>query len=125
MAKVSKDNVSQVKDFGLAEDRNEELGGYTVSFVTIKADHDLGPILAKLPAGHCTCPHWGYLLKGQITVRYPDHEEVIKAGEAFYLPPGHAPEATAGTEIIQFSPTDQIQALEAAMAKVMAQVQSG
>ena len=50
MAKVSKDNVSQVKDFGMAEDRNEELGGYTVSFVTIKADHDLGPILAKLPA---------------------------------------------------------------------------
>ena len=45
MPKASRANASQVKDFGIAEDRSEELGGYTVNFVSILADHDLGPML--------------------------------------------------------------------------------
>ena len=52
-------------------------------------------------------------------VRYDDHEEVIEAGDAFYMPPGHAPEADAGTEFVQFSPTDQLAATEAAIKKAM------
>lgn len=52
-----------------------------------------------------------------MTVRYSDHEEIVQAGEAFYMPPGHVPAATAGTEFLQFSPTDQIQAVEAHVAK--------
>jgi mannose-6-phosphate isomerase-like protein (cupin superfamily) len=119
MPKAARDSVSQVKDFGIAEDRSEDLGGYTVTFVTILKDHDLGPMLAGLPGGHCSCPHWGYVVKGQLTVRYGDQEEVIGAGEAFYLPPGHAPAATAGSEFIQFSPTDQLQATEAAIIRAM------
>ena len=43
MPKASRANASQVKDFGIVEDRSEELGGYTVNFVSILADHDLGP----------------------------------------------------------------------------------
>jgi len=117
MAKTSKDSASQVRDLGVAEDRTEELGGYTVNFVSIRQDQDLAPILSGLPGGHCTCPHWGYLLKGEMTVRYSDHEEIVQAGEAFYMPPGHVPAATAGTEFLQFSPTDQIQAVEAHVAK--------
>jgi len=117
MAKTSKDSASQVRDLGVAEDRTEELGGYTVNFGSIRQDQDLAPILSGLPGGHCTCPHWGYLLKGEMTVRYSDHEEIVQAGEAFYMPPGHVPAATAGTEFLQFSPTDQIQAVEAHVAK--------
>jgi hypothetical protein len=41
-------------------------------------------------------------------VRYDDHEEVIEAGAAFYMPPGHAPEAEAGTETVQFSPAEKL-----------------
>jgi len=69
MAKTSKDSASQVRDLGVAEDRTEELGGYTVNFVSIRQDQDLAPILSGLPGGHCTCPHWGYLLQGEMTVR--------------------------------------------------------
>ena len=123
MPKTSRANASQVKDFGIAEDRSEELGGYTVNFVSILADHDLGPMLAGLPGGHCSCPHWGYVVKGELTVRYGDREEVIGAGEAFYMPPGHVPAATAGSEFVQFSPTDQLQAVEAEIAKAIAQMQ--
>jgi mannose-6-phosphate isomerase-like protein (cupin superfamily) len=122
MPKTSRANASQVKDFGIAEDRSEDLGGYTANFVSILTDHDLGPMLAGLPGGHCSCPHWGYVVKGELTVRHGDREEVIGAGEAFYMPPGHVPAATAGSEFVQFSPTDQLQAVEAEIAKAMAQM---
>ena len=63
------------------------------------------------------------MVKGKLTVRYGDREEVIGAGEAFYLPPGHMPAATAGSEFVQFSPTGQLQAVEAAIVKAMQQMQ--
>ena len=87
--------------------------------MTIKEDHSLAPMLSGLPEGRCWCPHWGYIFKGRITVTYADREEVFEAGDAFYMPPGHAPEAEEGTELIQFSPTDQLAEIEAALAKAM------
>jgi len=107
------------KDFGVAVDRTTIVDGYAISFVSIRQNHDLAPILASLPTGRCTCPHWGYLVKGRVIVRYDDHEEVINAGEAFYMPPGHAPEAEAGTELVQFSPADQLAEVEAAIMASM------
>ena len=104
MPKASKESAPDVQDFGVAVDRTAHLDGYTVNFVTIRETHDLAPMLAQLPSGNCTCPHWGYVFKGRIVMRYPDHEEIIEAGDAFYFPPGHAPEAEAGTELVQFSP---------------------
>jgi hypothetical protein len=91
--------------------------------VSILAGHDLGLMLAGLPGGRCSCPHWGYVVQRELTVRYGDREEVIGAGEAFYMPPGHVPAATAGSEFVQFSPTDQLQAVEAEIAKAIAQMQ--
>ena len=115
MPKVSKATAAEVDDFGVAEDRHDDLDGYTVNFVTIRQSHDLAPMLKGLPGGNCPCPHWGYLISGRIVVRYDDHEEVIEAGDAFYMPPGHAPEAEEGTEIVQFSPAAQLAEVVAAM----------
>jgi hypothetical protein len=56
-----------------------------------------------------------------MTVSYPDHKEVIEAGDAFYMPPGHTPAAEAGTEFIMFSPADLLAETEAAIAKAMQQ----
>lgn len=123
MPKASKESVTEVRDYGVAEDRTGDLDGYTVNFVSIRQDHDLAPMLSGLPGGHCSCPHWGYVLKGRMIVRYADHEEVCEAGDAFYLPPGHAPAAEAGTEFIQISPSDQLQEVEAAVVKAMQQMQ--
>jgi hypothetical protein len=119
MPKTSKETATNVQDFGVAIDRTEELDGYTVSFVTIKETHDLGPILKNLPTGDCQCPHWGYITKGRMVVRYDDHEEVCEAGDAFYMSPGHAPAADAGTEILMFSPTPEFEELQAAIMKAM------
>ena len=35
-----------------------------------------------------------------------DRDEVYEAGDAYYAPPGHIPVVTAGTEVVEFSPTE-------------------
>jgi len=119
MTKASKETTPITMDFEIAEDRACALDDFTVNFVTIRQDHDLAPMLAGLPGGMCQCPHWGVMQKGRITVRYADREEVFEAGDAFYMSPGHTPAAEAGTEFIQFSPTDLLEQTEAAIAKAM------
>ncbi len=123
MPKASRDSASRVEQHGPAEDRSEELDGYTVNFVTLSQDMDLAPMLAGLPGGHCPCPHWGYVFKGQLTWRFEDHEEVFEAGDAFYVPPGHAPMAAAGSEFVQFSPSEQLAEVQAAMMARMQEMQ--
>jgi len=120
MDKASKATAPVKMDIPLAEDRACQLDGYTVDFVTIRVDHDLAPMLASLPGGMCHCPHWGVMIKGRVTVQYADREEVYEAGDAFYMAPGHTPAAVAGTELIQFSPTDLLAETEAALARGLA-----
>ena len=119
MAKVSRETTDTVKDYGAVLDRFSDVDGTTVNFVAVHETMDLAPMLAALPGGHCSCPHWGYLFAGRMTVRYADHEEVYEAGDAFTMPPGHVPVAEAGTEFVQFSPTDQLAATEAAIASAL------
>jgi hypothetical protein len=42
---------------------------------------------------------------GQITFRWADHDETYGAGDVYYAPPGHLPLITAGTSLVEFSPT--------------------
>jgi hypothetical protein len=58
-----------------------------------------------------------------MTYRFADHEETVEAGDAFYLPPGHVPIVAAGTELVQFSPTEQLRVVEATMASNMQAMQ--
>jgi len=123
MPKVSRGSATNVADMGAAEDRGEELDGYAVTFVTIRQDADLAPMLKGLPDDRCQCPHWGYVFSGTLTWRYADHEEVCEAGEAYYAPPGHTPSATAGSEFLQISPAEELRAVEAAINKNMQAMQ--
>ena len=120
MPKLSASAAPQVKDFGLGVDRSGDLDGYTVSFVSIRQGHSLAGLLMGLPGDACPCPHWGYLLAGKITVRYADHEEIFEPGDAFFMAPGHVPEAASGSEFIQFSPAADLARVEAVMAANMA-----
>ena len=112
--------ADEVADYGPVEDRTTRYdGGYTVNWTTFREDVDMTQMLATLPGGHCSCPHWGQLLSGRVVVHYEDHDDVIEQGQAFYMPPGHVPEADADTEFVLFSPTDELQATEAAIATGM------
>jgi Cupin domain len=125
MPKVSR-ATAQVQDHGIVEDRHGELEGYTVSFVSFRQDVDATPLLEGLPDDRCQCPHWGYVVSGRMTMRYGDREEVFEAGDAFYAPPGHVPvQHEPGTEIVQFSPTEELRVTEAAMMENMQRLSSG
>jgi hypothetical protein len=84
-------------------------GGYTVGFENYTADADFAPYFAGLPNDQCQAEHWGYVLKGQIAFTYAhDHAEIYRAGDAYYAPPGHTPHLYAGTEVVEFSPTEAL-----------------
>jgi glyoxylate utilization-related uncharacterized protein len=81
-------------------------GDMHVSFETFRVAFDATPLHKGCPDDRCQCPHWGYVLKGQVHISYADHEEVIRAGDAYYLPPGHHAVYEAGTEAVEFSPNE-------------------
>lgn len=91
--------------------RQEEWGEMRVGYETYLSDFDDTELLKGLPDDRCQCPHWGYLIAGRMTVRYADHEEVVKAGEVYYMAPGHTMAADAGTVLIEFSPKEQFREL--------------
>jgi hypothetical protein len=91
MPKVSRDSAPQRQDAGPVVDLRDELDGYTVSFTSLLEDIDATPLVKGLPDDRCQCPHWGYVIKGKMTARYADHDEVFEAGDAFYTPPGPRP----------------------------------
>ena len=117
MPKVSRESAEHVEDHGLVEDRHEDVEGYTINFLSFRADADGTPLLKGLPGDRCISPHWGYVLKGRMTFRFDDHEEVIEAGDAFYLPPGHIPVVEAGTEYVQFSPAEELRRVSETMTR--------
>ena len=123
MPKVSRESAAQVEDHGPVEDRHEDVDGYTIQFVSFRADIDGTPLMKGLPGDACPCPHWGYVVKGRVTYRFADHDEVFEAGDAFYLPPGHIPLADAGSEILQFSPAEQLHVVAETMTRNAMQMQ--
>jgi hypothetical protein len=123
MPKVSRQSAAHVDDHGIVEDRYEDVEGYRIQFVEFRQEADGTPLLKGLPGDHCNCPHWGYVLKGQMTYRFDDRDEVFVAGDAFYLQPGHIPIAQAGTEILQFSPSLELEAVSSAMVANMRAMQ--
>jgi hypothetical protein len=84
-------------------------GGYTVAFETYTADSDLAELFKGLPDDRCQCEHWGYVIKGKVSFKTADGEETFEAGDAYYMPAGHTPVLYAGTEIVEFSPTKELQ----------------
>ena len=117
MPKTSIEQASHVQHLGPVTDRSEDLGGYTVNFVSFAADADLDGPLQALPGGACQCPHWGYVIAGRMRFVFGDHEEIYEAGDAFYQPHGHRPYVDAGTELLQFSPTEKLEETERALAE--------
>lgn len=81
-----------------------EWGEMQVEFETFPAGLDTAPLLMGLPGDACPCPHWGYVFRGAILVRYADREETFRGGDAFYMEPGHVPVFLEETDIFELSP---------------------
>ena len=109
MPKASKTTASETVELEGYEGHLEELeGGYTVAFEKYTADADLTPFFRGLPDDQCQAEHWGYVVSGRVTFKSDAGDETFEAGDAYYVPPGHTPVLHAGTEIVEFSPTNEL-----------------
>ncbi len=96
-----------------------------MNFTLFREDIDATPLMKGLPDDRCQCPHWGYVVSGQVTFRYSDHEEVFDADDAFFTPPGHVPvKHEPGSEVVMFSPAEELRKTETVMMKNMQALQA-
>ncbi len=102
--RAKKEDIPVVFQEGKSYGRYMEWGDLDVGWEGWKAGRDSTAAFKGLPGGSCQVPHWGYLIKGRMRIKYSDHEEVINAGEVFYMPPGHIPVTEEDRELVTFSP---------------------
>jgi len=121
MPKASKTTASESVSVEGYEGHFENLdGGYTVGFETYTADADLAPLFKGLPEDRCQAPHWGYVIKGKLKFTFAaGQEETYETGDAYYAPPGHTPHLYAGSEVVEFSPSDELAATMEVVEKNM------
>lgn len=100
-----------------------EWGGMAVELGSWRLEVDPSFVFKGLPDDRCQCPHWGYVLKGQLRYRFADHEEVYNAGDAYYAAPGHVPVLGANTEYVEFSPAEPYHQTEEVIERNMAALQ--
>src|SRR3954451_9378554 len=106
MPRTRKDEAPILLDEPEIEGRYTELGDWTVSYETFRADTDPAPLFRGLPGDRCQCPHWGVVVTGWRMTRYPDPDEIFTAADASYTPPGPLPLVFAGASVVEFSPSD-------------------
>ena len=122
MPRTRKDEAPLLVDEPQIEGRYVELDHFTVSFEHFPVASDPAPLFRGLPDDRCQCPHWGYVLRGELTIAYADGEEIYRAGDAYYARPGHLPRPGDDAEVVEFSPTEL---LGQSMAVVGANMQAG
>jgi hypothetical protein len=92
---------------GLGQQHRATEGGMTIAFEQWKAGLDTAEMFAELPTGSCQEPHWGYMLHGQITIRYDDGTtDVLAAGQAYHIRPGHNAHVDEDCDLVEFTRDD-------------------
>ena len=93
--------IRQKTDFGDATG----LGKISGEYFSLSTGVDTTPLFMGLEGDMCQCPHWGFLLSGQLTTTDANGiEEIVDANELFYWPAGHNVKVNADAEIVMFSP---------------------
>lgn len=74
-------------------------------YFTLAKGVDTTPLLQGLVGDACQCPHWGFVLHGQLTTTDASGtQETVRGHDLFYWPPGHNVKVDADAEIVMFSP---------------------
>jgi hypothetical protein len=105
---VSRDELPATV-IGEYEGRTVDAGAIRIAFESMPAGFppDASPFKG-LPDDRCQCDHWGYLFKGAFRVTYLDGpDEVVRAGEAYHLRPGHFVQTLEPVEMIELSPVEE------------------
>jgi hypothetical protein len=110
--RVAKDDVDVKLQLPGAVLRQRMEFGSVKGFDTISGEYfslaavvDTTELFKGLDGNACQCPHWGFVVRGQITTTDArGAHETVKANDLFYWPPGHNVRVDADAEIIMFSP---------------------
>ena len=125
--RVAKENVDvRMKIPGAVIRQQTEFGNVsgfgTISgeYFTLSAGVDTTQLFQGLEGDLCQCPHWGFVLRGQITTTDAiGVQETVNANDLFYWPPGHNVRVDADAEIVMFSPQrEHSHVIEHMIAKV-------
>jgi hypothetical protein len=93
--------IRQKTDFGDATG----LGKISGEYFSLSAGVDTTPLFIGLEGNLCQCPHWGFLISGQLTTTDSNGiEEIVNEKDLFYWPAGHNVKVNADAEIVMFSP---------------------
>jgi len=96
------------------------LGNMVIAFWEMPAGPENKALFEGLPTNSCHCPHWGYIVKGKMTLHYDDgEEEVVTAGDVFYFPIGHTGKIDEDIAVIEFSPEKEYMEVMAHVGKKM------
>jgi hypothetical protein len=109
MTTFTRDNTDVAVDLdGLGQQHRAEEGGMTIALERWNAGLDTAEMFAGLPDGACQEPHWGYVFKGSVTMRYSDGTaETLAAGQAYYIRPGHNAHVDEDVELVEFTRSDE------------------
>lgn len=100
-----------------------DYGGMTVCFNELPKGTDFTPLLNGLRNDSCHCPHWGYVLEGEMLVKYDDGtEELLEAGDVFYLPSGLTAIVQKDIKLIDFNPTKEFNEVITHVGQKMAEL---
>jgi uncharacterized cupin superfamily protein len=110
---VAKDDIEvklQIPGAAVLRQRTEfgdatGLGKISGEYFSLSAGVDTTSLLQGLDGDACQCPHWGYVLRGELaTTDAKGNEETVRQGDLFYWPAGHNVKVRADAELILFSP---------------------
>jgi len=110
--RVAKENVDVRMNIPGAVIRQRQNFGDVSGFGTISGEYfslaagvDTTPLFVGLEGDLCQCPHWGYVLRGELTTTDAmGAQETVATNDLFYWPPGHNVKVIADAEIVMFSP---------------------
>jgi hypothetical protein len=122
---VSKDELEPTV-VGEYDGRMIDAGEFRIAFESMPAQFppDESPFKG-LPDDRCQCDHWGYLFKGSFRVTYTDgSDEIVSAGQAYHLRPGHFVRTLEPVELLELSPVEEHSKTMAVVTRNMSAVMS-
>lgn len=107
--------VRQLSDFGAAA------GPLAAEHLSLAEGLDIAGLLVGLTGDACQAAHWGFVIRGRLTVTYADGStETCSAGEVFHWPAGHSVRVEEAAELVMFSPAAEHGAVIDHMLEVLA-----
>ncbi|MEY4159584.1 MAG: hypothetical protein RLZZ136_205 [Pseudomonadota bacterium] len=104
--------------------RSVQWGDMEVGFTTVHQPLDCTEQykFGGLPGGVCPCPHYGFIFEGRMRARYPGSDwpdEVIEAGEAYFIPSGHVLIYEEPSKVLELNPAHALQMCMDAMQRAL------